>query len=380
MADEEDNGNDMGTALRDALSDAFDTAATTGEAEAPEQAATDTAEPGGQAPEGAEAPWKDEGGYKAVESQPGGEADSAAPAVDGGKDGEGAQDAAGTDSGGEADSVDSATAAPPASWRPLARESWAQRPETVRAEVQRRETEINRALNDGAESRKMGEAMAQAAAPYAQMIAMEGSDPVSSAASMFQTAAVLKSGTPRDQAGTIARIVQMYNIDVQLLDQALSAGMPQQTQQPANGQQPPAPAYDPRIDQVIQQQQQMMSAQQSRENQHRQQVQSAMGVQVEGFGKDHEFFADLRASMADIVDVAHMQGRDMPLQQAYDTAIAMRPEIGQVIAQRAAAKAAGNGSANRAKRAASSVKDSPSGGKAPPRDDLRGAILEAFNG
>ena len=44
---------------------------------------------------------------------------------------------------------------------------------------------------------------------------------------------------------------------------------------------------------------------------------------------------DVRNDMADLIDMATRQGRDMPLQEAYDKACTMHPQVSAVMAQRA---------------------------------------------
>lgn len=55
---------------------------------------------------------------------------------------------------------------------------------------------------------------------------------------------------------------------------------------------------------------------------------------VKAFGDTAEFLGDVRNDMADLIDMAANQGRDMSLQEAYDKACAFHPQISNIIEQR----------------------------------------------
>lgn len=253
---------------------------------------------------------------------------------------------------------------PPQSWRPAAREEWKNIPANIREEVLRRETQINTALQESAETRKLGEELQRAAMPFMDMIRSENSNPVQAAESMFRTAAVLKAGSQIQKATMLADIINQYGIDVGMLDQVLSHGINTPQQMPQAAQMPnPAEFRDPRLDKLFEQ--------------HAQLTQQAAEQNVQTFAKDKEFFADVREDMADIMEVASRRGVDITLEDAYNRAIAMNPDISRIIQQRQQAQNAGASTA-RSRRAASSIKSTPSVGQEAAPDTLRGALEQAI--
>jgi len=78
---------------------------------------------------------------------------------------------------------------------------------------------------------------------------------------------------------------------------------------------------------------------------------------VKTFGAQAEFLNDVRHDMADLIDLAHKHGRQLSLQEAYDRACAVHPEVSKVMETRKRQQSiVGNNSSIAAKRnAASSI-------------------------
>ena len=239
----------------------------------------------------------------------------------------------------------------------------------MQQEISRREREITTKLEETAQIRSVGEGLLRAAAPYQHFISAEGSNPVQAAANMFQTAALLRTGTPAQKAQVIAGLTKDYGIDVQLLDTALSGQpMPQQQQQPMR---------DPRVDQMLAQQEHQL-------RQRNQAIQHDANMEVGGFAREQEFFHDVRESMADLIEVSAKRRINLSLEDAYTQACQLDPGIRSVLQQRAQAQGAGTVQKRlrKARHAASSVTGSPAG--APPaipgQLSRRDAILAAIDG
>jgi hypothetical protein len=264
-------------------------------------------------------------------------------------------------------------AKPPQSWKPGAREAWAHLPPDVRAEVHRREREAQSVLQETTQARQVFSYLQNLEQRYGHAIQAEGAKNVIEAAeNLMGVATKLRFGTPVEKASLIANYVRHYGIDIQMLDNAL-AGLPPvpagaQPQGPAGGQ-----FQDPRVDQLLQQ---IESAKQQRQ----QQAFQAAADEVETFGSDKEFFADVRDTMADLLEVASRRGLDLTLQDAYDRACLMNPDIAKVIEARRAAQAGGNRmrSTQAARNAASSVRGTPASVSTSQPGDLRGAIESAI--
>jgi hypothetical protein len=346
-------GNDEELTLRDQLDEAFEQAAgdeTQGEAAAAsrtegEERARD--ERGRFAPkaEGEEAPGKAPGGPQ-ERTQPLPEGQAAAP-----------------------------TPAPapgdlkaPASWKPEVREKWGSVDPVIKAEVHRREYEMQQVLQQSAGARQFIDAFERVVQPYEMFIRAENSNPLAAVQNLMQTAAELRVGTPQSKAQLVAGIINSFGIDVQMLDSLLSGQVPQAGQQPQQFR-------DPRFDQFLAQQQQLLA-------QRAQQEDAEMRTQLATFGEAHEFYRDVAGVMADIVEIRARQGQPVDLEKIYAEACKMHEGVSTILAQRAAAAKSSSNSAAvlRAKRAAASVKGEPTpdGATVPKNDSIRAAIEAAI--
>lgn len=264
----------------------------------------------------------------------------------------------------------------PASWSPAARERWASLHEEAQAEVDKREREITKALQEAAKPREFYSQFQQTIAPYEGLIRAEGGDPLRAVGSLLQTAVALRTAPPAHKAQLVASIVKQFGVPIEALDQALQGVLPAQPQHGA--------AVDPAQIAAQVRQEIVRELSQAREaNLHRQ-----TSVEMESFGSKAEFFADVRHDAGDIMSAAARAGRAMTLEQAYNRALLVHKadpdsEIGKVLRQRDAAEAAkaNTTSTQRARAAASSIRPEPVGNVSPGgggsiRDSLRETIAE----
>ena len=267
----------------------------------------------------------------------------------------------------------------PASWKPDIREHWAALPEGVRAEIQRREVEVQRTLQETAEARKTAEAVMKTIAPYEAFIKAENSNPLQAIDNLMSTAARLRTGTAPELAQLVAGIVNQFGIGrfgnsfIEQLDSALA------------GQAPKVDPQQSAIEQVLNQRlapvQQMLTQFQQAQLMQQQQVQERAVSEVEQFLAQAEFGNDVREDMADILEVAQRRGINMTLQDAYKKAVMMNDNVRSVLTQRAQAQKAQSQTqaAQRARSAAVSVSGAaPMGGMQAPATDVRSAIEAAI--
>lgn len=267
----------------------------------------------------------------------------------------------------------------PASWRPNVREHWAALPAEVRAEVARREQEVQRTLQETAEARKYVEAINRVVAPYEMFIRAENSNPLQAIDNMMATAARLRTGTGPETAGLIAQLVSQFGVGrfgaqfIEQLDSALA------------GQQPRQDPAQMAVQQAVQQQlapvQQFMSQFQQAQQAQRQRAQQEAAGEVQTFLQQAEFGEDVREEMADIMELAQKRGRQVTLQDAYQQACLVNPDVRAVLQQRSSLRGAqtANTAAQRARSAAVSVTGSPA--LSAPRaeaTDVRSAIEAAI--
>jgi hypothetical protein len=243
-------------------------------------------------------------------------------------------------------------------------------PPDVRAEVHRRERETATAIQQTAQAREVLNVVQSLQQEFAPALQAEGVDVVTATRNLMQLSSRMRFGTPVEKAMTVAQIMQAYGVDVPTLDSILSnSPMPQHAQ--VQQQQ----LRDPRVDGLLSQ---IAQARQAAV----QQVQYEAVSEVESFGQGKDFFNDVRETMADLMEVAARRGVDLSLDQAYERACQMDPEISRVLAQRSAAGQAQNQnrSTARARAAASSVRSTPvTGGQPANPENLRGALEAAWD-
>lgn len=213
----------------------------------------------------------------------------------------------------------------PQSWRPEVREHWGKLPPEVQQEITRRETQVNRALNEAAQYVSHYNKFNEICQPYASMIAMDGGNPLNTFQEYLKTAATLRIGSPTEKASAIAQAVMQFGIDIPALDTALAAKvtgkpMPQSRQQEFK---------DPRLDGLLNQIQQNQRAREE-------ELRNAQQAEIDSFTADpkNEFFEDLRHDVADILEMYANRGVRCTLQEAYDRACMMHPEVSKIVTAR----------------------------------------------
>ena len=267
----------------------------------------------------------------------------------------------------------------PASWRPEVREHWTQLPEPVRAEVVRREVEVQRTLQESAEARKAYDAVMRTIQPYEAFIKAENSNPLQAIDNLMSTAARLRTGTAPELAHMVAGIVKQFGVGrfgntfIEQLDSALAGQHVQADPQQMALQQ----ALDQRlapVQQMLTQFQQAQLAQQQRV------AQEAQGA-VAQFLERAEFGNDVREEMADLLEMAQRRGKPMTLQDAYKQACLTNDRVRAVLMRRSKAKQAqaGTAAAQKARSAAVQVSGAaPMGALKQDATDVRSAIEAAI--
>jgi hypothetical protein len=249
----------------------------------------------------------------------------------------------------------------------------------VQEQILDREAHIAKEMSHVKVARQTHDTFTQIANQYAPILAAEGVDPIQATQSLFKTVAQLRLGTQTQRAQVIAELINNYDINIGTLDDVLSGSISDD-----------APtAYDnrggpPEIDRIIEERlapiTQLLSQEQDRQ---RQQVYEQAHDVVEQFAETAEFLADVRMDMADIIDAKTRQGVKISLQDAYDAACQLNPEIRSILQQRQqqtlatanqqtlAQKRDASGSLN-GKKTGVAVKTQSSG-------SLRGDIAAAFD-
>lgn len=243
----------------------------------------------------------------------------------------------------------------PASWRKEAKGEWAAVPLHIRQEVHRRELEINRALQESTQARQNYDQIQQVVAPFTARLNSLNATPVQAIDTLLRADYTLATAPKEQRAQFMAKLIRDYDIDIAALDAAIVGGrQPQATQQPD-------------ITQIIQQQLQQALAPIYQERQQTQQAQQAQVTQtVEQMSLDpkYPYFEDVREDMADLMEINSRRGIYISLEQAYNKAIQMNPDVSAQVQRQATMTQANQQhlQAQKAKVAASSVTGAPAGG------------------
>jgi hypothetical protein len=241
---------------------------------------------------------------------------------------------------------------PPQSWGAVVREKWATLPPEVQQHIAQRETQMQRWANETAPLRQTGEQFMQAIQPFQHAITAEGVDPITAVRNLMQVGTTLRFGTPMEKATTIARMVKAYGVDIRGLDDALAGEVPQGG---GMGQ-----GLDPGAVQAMVQQQlaPLYQAAQQRQQQAQVQAVEAARSELSTFAQGKEFIGDVREMMADMIEVSERQGMTLSLQDAYDRACMLHPDVSRVIMARQQGNAAQGltAAARKARASAVSVK------------------------
>ena len=259
----------------------------------------------------------------------------------------------------------------PSSWKPAAQEAYlkAERgepltPEEVRIltnEANRRESDFHRGVEEFKTHAQKARAYEAAIAPYQQTLQSMGVDAPTAISSLLKADHTLRYSDPATKAQYFQQLAQQYGIDLQAVQNA--------------------PQVDPQTQYLMNQLNELRQTQQQWHNSIQQQEQTRANQELEQFNNaGNAHFEAVRGDMADLLET----GKATSLQDAYEKAVWMNPDIRQSLIEQqrldAQKKATAEAQAIRAKTAAVSVKgSSPSaGGVQTNGSDLRSLIASQF--
>jgi hypothetical protein len=272
----------------------------------------------------------------------------------------------------------------PSTWKPAARQEFAKLPETVRAEIHRRETDALNGQSQLLPDAQFGKSVRSVVEPYRMLIESEGGTPERAIGDLLRTAAQLRMGTPQQKLEVISRVAQQYGVD-------LRAFAPQIGQQPGQpNPQPPQTFQDPRVDVLIRQMQQDVTYRQQTEQTALEgsvtnwmNAQDAQGQPLRPYVAD--VFDQMNALVPQVRQANPSLNNDQVLQQAYETAIWGNPEIRPLLiaAQTAPVRDPANQNRVREARRAASVNvprraSTPSAGKPGTMDETLAETARAL--
>lgn len=246
----------------------------------------------------------------------------------------------------------------PVSWKPAAKAEWAKLPMDVRQDVLRREKEMQQYISQNDHHRKFTEGFGKVVQPFMPLIQAQGSTPLQAVKNMMVTAAGLAQGNTEQKARIVAEIIGNYGIDIQTLDKILSGNPPPPSSNRGNA------SVDPALLNMLQPIQGFMTeVQQAKQrNEERKQKEAEEAIEKASV---KPFFDDLSADIADVMEISAKRGIELTVDEAYEKALALNPEVSKLVAsQRAQEQARLNGGTrlSQKRRIASTIAGAPNGG------------------
>lgn len=249
---------------------------------------------------------------------------------------------------------------PPSTWKPTARAEWEKLPPSVRAEIHRRESDFMAGQSQLLPDAKLGSTMRGVIEPYRMLIEAENGTPEKAVGELLKTAAIFRVGSPQQKAAALSAIGQQWGVDPYLLfPNGLAPRQGQQQGQPQPQQQQ---FRDPRVDQLLAQQQQQDAERQQRDSAERDAIATQFMNEADASGQPlRPYLGDVINQMAALVPMIRSENPSLNhkqvLEQAYDRATWANPEIRALLqtqqqqqsdAQRKAANTAAVAGARRA--------------------------------
>jgi uncharacterized protein (UPF0147 family) len=275
----------------------------------------------------------------------------------------------------------------PATWKGDAKEVWKDLPLNVRQEVLRREMQTAKVLTDTELDRRKVQEITQVLSPHMDRIgANYQGNPLTAINNLLETERILTVGTPLNKAQLVANIIQQFGIDIMTLDGILSgSGVPENVRQQATQQSEIEKLLDQRLAPVMSYVQQQEAARQEAARTAETRVQET--VESMSLDPKYPYFDDVRADMADLIELSSKRGVDLSLEEAYNRAVRMNGHTVQAMETRTSAQAVtqtalqAHQEAQKAKGAAVSVSGSPShtSGLTVNPADLRSLISSQFD-
>lgn len=221
--------------------------------------------------------------------------------------------------------VDPALEKAPSSWRKEAQAKWTELPPDIKSEVMRREQDFHKGIEGYKQMANIGQLLDAEIRPYEPLIRAAGTTPQAAIRDFFNTAYIMKTGSPEQKAQTLLDIAHEYGVDMEAVATV--------SERIAQGQ----PPVNPEVQELKQQLNQLSQSLQQREQAAAQQEFAGVVDETQKFArtKGHENYEAVKLDMAALIE----NGRAEGLQDAYDKAIWAHPEVrAKLLAQQEADK------------------------------------------
>ena len=229
---------------------------------------------------------------------------------------------------------------PWASWKREAQSVLSALPPDTQRLIQEREEQFHKGIEQYKQDAYQGRALGKALAPHMEYLNQVGVAPETAISTLIAAEKVLRTADPQTKTNMFMKLAHDYGIDVNSLTNV------------------PFDPYKYQLEQQLQAQQ----AQLAQIMQSRQIAEEAqLGQTIEQFAQQHEYFDEVRETMADLLD----KGLASDLNDAYSKAVRLNDDVFSRTTQNSAQAnpvQRANNAAKAAKAAAVSVKGAPTGG------------------
>ena len=254
----------------------------------------------------------------------------------------------------------------PSGWGPKARERWSEIPEDLRGEILRREEASAKGVRQLQEEVAPMRSFVQTLSPFINEAVQNAQNPAEYIGRVMVTERVLRTGSPDQKFEALLGIADQYGLP---LREIINKSVGEEVLKTPSQQQYQLP---PEV------QRELQEARQWRESQTQRSGEDELAKFIK---TGPEFFEDVRNDMANLIEARIATD----LQDAYDKACKLHPEISVILADRQGKKGKDDAlKANQKRAAQSSVKSDESlGGKGKvdksdketsTEDDIRAAI------
>jgi len=199
----------------------------------------------------------------------------------------------------------------PNTWRKEVQAEWGKLPPSVRDEVERREADFHKGIEQYKSKAQMAEAFEKAMSPYQATIQSLGISPDKAISELMAADHRLRYGSPAEKQAYFSQLARSYNIDL---------GQQAQTNQQA---------IDPNIAYFQQKLQAVESQLQQQTMMGQQKEQESLNSEITQFSTDpsHSHFESVKLDMAGLLQA----GLAKDLQDAYEQAIWRNPTTRQAL-------------------------------------------------
>lgn len=222
----------------------------------------------------------------------------------------------------------------PSSWKPTARAEYDKLPPAIKAEIHRREQDFQNGQTQLLPDAQFGKSLRQTIEPYRMLIEAEGGTPERAVADLLRTAAIFRVGTPQQKLQAVAGIATQFGVDLTPL---------YQQQQGQQASQPAQQVYrDPRVDQLLADQQRQNTERQQREMADLESTVTQWMNAVDTQGNPTRPYAadvinEMYALIPQLREANPVLTNAQLLEEAYNRATWAHPEVRTLLQQKAAA-------------------------------------------